>query len=211
MSSSCPSVLLRRTPPREVLDAGRSLLSVGGCGCGRTRGGRGLRDRVDSTLGPLDLVTGTSLSPRSLPRSGSWRPFRGILLLALAGEGGCAIGNGAIAASSALGCGSRGRGVVDSSGVATPGLFPGGGGGLGGGLGASFPSCPGCPGFLSSGGRLGNWPPRLGTLGSWRLIVIRSSSLAVTNCTKEQLRQWSELGLSLMMPGRDKRQDARHS
>ena len=42
--------------PRELLDAGRSLLSPCGEGGGLTRGGRGVRDRVDSALGLLDLV-----------------------------------------------------------------------------------------------------------------------------------------------------------
>ena len=33
-----------------------AVLSSLGSGCGRTRGGRGLRDRVDSMLGLLDLL-----------------------------------------------------------------------------------------------------------------------------------------------------------
>ena len=54
--SSRPSGRLRLMPPRELLEAGRSLLSTRGEGCGLTRGGRGVRDRVDSTLGLGDLL-----------------------------------------------------------------------------------------------------------------------------------------------------------
>ena len=43
-------------PPRELLEAGRSLLSPRGEGYGLTRGGRGLRDRVESALGLGDLL-----------------------------------------------------------------------------------------------------------------------------------------------------------
>ena len=127
---SSSSVRLRRTPPRDVLEAGRSLLLSCGEGCGLTRGGRGLRDRVESArlaglLGDSDGLT------RAGP-SDSLSPFRlRLRLLELGGEGGAENGSGAIAASSALGCGCGGRGVGVSSCVVPPGLFPGGRGGLG--------------------------------------------------------------------------------
>ena len=56
VSPSLPSLLLRRAPPREVLDAGRSLLSPRGGVGGLTRGGRGVRDRIESALGLVDLL-----------------------------------------------------------------------------------------------------------------------------------------------------------
>ena len=125
-------------PPREVLEAGRSLLLSTGEGCGFLREGGGVRDRVDSALGLGGLLPASDGLTPAVLAAGLLSPCR-LRLRPLDGEGGSAMGNGAIAASSALGCGVRGRGV-GSTCIATPGLCPGGGGGLGGGLGAS---CPG--------------------------------------------------------------------
>ena len=43
---------------------------------------------------------------------------------------------------------------------------------------------------------MGNWPPRFGTLGSWRRIVVMSSSLAVMNCTKARFGKVARFDLS---------------
>ena len=140
VSASFSSRRLLRAPPRDAIDSGRSLLSPRGEGCGLTRGGRGVRDRAESALGLGDLLgESEGLTPAGSLPSDSLSP-RLLRLLELDGDGGYEIGKGAIDASSALGCIVGGRGVVVSSGVATPGLFPGGGGGLGGGL------CASCPG-----------------------------------------------------------------